>query len=139
MSGPSPYLLRVNSGPKISPDLWQQWYVDEHVPDLVFDGKVSTRAALYRATHNFTLGTKSPKADDEKEFLALYQTDHAEVLEQEGYKRLRTTSEMLPGKNIGPNATWDIRNYKMIQNYDPKKIGEGTSNTFGCVPFRHRD
>lgn len=127
MPSTAPYLLRVNSRPvnEVSPSLWQKWYVEEHVPDLV-DSGVSTHAGFYRATNDFNIPLTKPIKETDKEFLAMYQTKFAGCLETSTYQNLRTTSELLPGKNIGPCAEWDVRNYTLIQNYDPNKAGEST-------------
>jgi len=127
----SPYLLRVNSNPvKVDAATWEKWYLEEHIPDLV-DGGVATRAALYKSTHDLGgLSTATEIPADEKQFLALYQTEHAVPLETKEYKSLRTTSEMLPGKDIMPCAEWDVRNYELIEDRDPKGLGHQTPPPF---------
>lgn len=120
----SPHLLRVNSRPvKVGDDTWEKWYLEEHIPDLV-NGGVATRAALYKSTHDLGgLQTATEIPANEKRFLALYQTEHAVPLETKEYKSLRTTSEMLPGRDIMPCAEWDVRNYDLIEDRDPKGLG----------------
>lgn len=123
---PSQYLLRVNSRPiKASSDVWEKWYVEEHLPDLVNSG-TTVRAAFYRSTHDLGgLSTASKIPPDEKKFLAMYQTEFPACLETDQYQKCRKTSEMLPGGKVPESAEWDVRNYEMIEDYDPKKIGDG--------------
>ena len=121
----SPYLLRVNSRPtKVDEATWEKWYIEEHVPDLQ-NAKVSVRAAFYRATHDLGgLSTATDIPADEKQFLALYQCETPAPLETKEYlEGVPKTSEMLPGKEIGPCAEWDVRNYNLIEARDPKGLG----------------
>ena len=140
--GPSAYLLRVLSKPiQVDEKLWQKWYIDEHVPDVVGTG-TCTRGALYRAYNDFALQTKTPTQSGEtklhsaqlshfdelptdKTFCAVYQTNFEKPFESEEIKEVRPTSELLPGKEYSPCADWDVRVYKLIQNYDPDNLGEG--------------
>lgn len=124
MSSVSPYLLHVNSKPtKVSNDLWSEWYIKEHLPDLV-SSKTSNRATFYKELPPL-LGGEPPA----RNFLALYQTDYEESLKTEHYTNLRTTSELFPKEggttNIQDNGDFNARNYELIQLYDPKKIGNG--------------
>ena len=140
---PDHYLLRVLSKPNSNVDeaTWQKWYIDEHIPDVVGSG-TTTRGALFRASNDFTLQTKTPtssnKSDlhnvqlshfnespEDKTFLAVYQTQFEKPLESKKFDAIRTTSDLLPGKVTQPNAEWDIRVYKLIQNYDPDNLGDG--------------
>ena len=104
MSSVSLYLLHVNSKPtKVSNDLWAQWYVEEHLPDLV-SSKTSTRATFYKELPPLFEGaSNSPRS-----FLALYQTDFQESLKTENYTNLRTTSDFFPKEGgtekIGENG-----------------------------------
>ncbi len=130
----SPYLLRVNSRPtKVDEATWEKWYIEEHVPDLQ-NAKVSVRAAFYRSTHDLGgLSTATEIPADEKQFLALYQCEMAVPLETKEYlEGVPKTSEMLPGKQIGPCAEWDVRNYELIEERDPKGLGHGISLLFRC-------
>ena len=129
---PAQYLLRVNSQPtdKVGEELWEKWYTEEHIPDLIKAG-VSQRAALYKATQDLGgLQTQTKNEEwDRKTFLAMYQTDYPACLETDNYQKLPSTSPMLPGEKIGPCAEWDARNYNLIQNFDPDDVGEGKSAT----------
>ena len=148
--GPSPYLLRVLSQPtKVDEQLWQKWYSTEHVPDVVDTG-TTTRGALFRAYNDFTLQTKtvSDSSDTQlhavqlshfdekptdKTFCAVYQSDFENLYESEEIKKVRTSSDLLPGGEFRPCAEWDVRIYKLIQNYDPDNLGEGVSDLVECL------
>ncbi|KAJ9503579.1 hypothetical protein H2202_000718 [Exophiala xenobiotica] len=122
----SQHLLFVNSRPQpgsgVDDDLWTKWYIEEHLPDLV-NSKTSPRAAFYRETHDFALATKEPHP---RKFLALYQTDFEEPLKSKNFvDGVRHSSDMWPqGKGDTEIGDFDGRNYKMIQEYDPNKIGD---------------
>ena len=139
--GPPPYLMRVLSKPTgVSDDQWQKWYLDEHVPDII-DHNVATRGALFRTFDDFTLQTKTPadsgntklhgaelshfnELPTDKTFCAVYQTDHENYTKTEEIKNVRSTSDMFDGKRFHGLAEWDVRIYKLIQNYDPDNLGE---------------
>lgn len=141
---PSPYLLRVLSKPtKVDEQTWLEWYTKEHVNDVVDTG-TTTRGALYRAYNDFALQTKTTSGGgetklhnaqlshfdelpDDKTFCAVYQTDFEQPFLTENIKNVRQNSELMPeGGPYMPCADWDSRVYKLIQNYDPDNLGEGT-------------
>ena len=104
------YLLHVNSGPKVvSNPLWKQWYIDEHLPDLV-NAKSCSRASFWEE-----IGSPlNPNPDHPRKFLALYQTDFEELLKSEEYKGIRNTSELFEkesahSKKVGDNGDFDAR------------------------------
>lgn len=114
----SPYLLHVNSRPTtVSNPLWKEWYIKEHLPDLV-GAKSSTRATFYEEIPS----PLNPNPDHPRKFLALYQTDFEELLKSEEYQGIRTTSELFEkesahGKNIRENGDFDARSGRHIQIY----------------------
>lgn len=120
---PSPYLLWVNSrATAVDDDLWQKWYIEEHVPDLV-NHKASTRASFYKEIKGGVAGTPAAAAHP-RNFLALYQTNFEEPLKSDEYLGIRRTTEILPNKEFGENGEFNARNYKLIQDYDPENVGE---------------
>lgn len=121
---PSRNLLWVNSRPvePTTESQWTDWYIKEHLPDLV-NHTVSTRACFYKETHDFP--GASPDATHESKFLAMYQSDMAEPLKSKEYLGIRTTSEILPAKEIHAAGDFNARNYELIQDYDPNGLGEG--------------
>jgi hypothetical protein len=140
----SPYLLRVISKPtKVDSETWTKWYLDEHVPDLINSG-TAIRAGFYHAFNDFDLSTKTPaqpkptmlgdqqlkhtdlEAPSERKFLAMYQTDFEDPFATENMKKVRLQSDMLPGRDVMPSAEFDVRVYKLIENYDPQGLGEGS-------------
>jgi len=132
---PSPYLLWVNSRPiTVTDEKWVEWYTDEHVPDLVGHG-ASTRATFYRETFDFPGSSREhhdrqwlsmDQGKQHRLYLAMYQTNFEEPLKSDEYLGIRTTSEIFPGKQIMGAGEFNARNYKLIQDYDPDSIGEGS-------------
>lgn len=119
----SPYLLEVTSRPKIvSNQLWQQWYTEEHLPDLV-NSKTATRATFYSELSLDPSGA----LPSTRQHLALYQTDFSEPLNTENYTDLRRTSRLFQKEggteNISENGDFDARNYELIQEFDPFGVG----------------
>ncbi|KIW12294.1 hypothetical protein PV08_09571 [Exophiala spinifera] len=123
---PSQYLLEVNSRPQpssgVDDKLWIKWYTEEHLPDLV-NSHTSTRAAFYQESHDFA---GAPKDRHPRSFLALYQTDFEEPLKSKNYlEKVRSSSSMWPAqKPTSEIGDFDGRNYRLIQEYDPNKIGD---------------
>jgi len=123
---PSNYLLHVNSRPRpeagVDDSLWEKWYTEEHVPDLV-NSKTSTRAAMYRETHDFAFAGKDKHP---RKYLVLYQSDFEQPLKSDEYVNgVRHGSDMWPRhKQNSENGEFDARNYKLIQEYDPKGVGD---------------
>lgn len=116
----SPYALHVFSRPTaVTDSLWQKWYEQEHIPDMVHSG-ASKRAAFYRST--------GAAADPQKKFMAVYQTDIKECLDTDNYRNdVRSTSELFdnPKKGCRNYGAFDPRYYELIQTYDPNGRGEG--------------
>ena len=139
---PSPYLLRVLSKPtQVDESTWQKWYIEEHIPEVVNAG-LATRGALLRANNDFALKTKTPpKSGDsklhnvqlshfdelpaDKTFCAVYQTDLEKPMDSDKLNAVSTTGKLLDGKEHMSCAEWDIRVYKLIQDYDPDNLGDG--------------
>ena len=125
--GPSPYLLHVSSKPtQVSQKLWEQWYIDEHLPDLV-NSKTAVRATFYKE-----IAEPTPACDHPRKYLALYQTKFEECLKTKNYTELRKTSELFKAEGgansngIQDNGDFDARYYQFIQDYDPNGLGEST-------------
>ena len=144
---PLPYLLHVTSRPKpdsgVDDKLWEKWYITEHVrfqqvlflhaqfawlrdfqlPDLVNSG-TTKRAIFYRETFDFAAASKEPPM---RRYLAIYQTDFEDALSTDEFAtKVRHGSEMYPiKKETSENGDFDVRNYKLIQDYDPNSKGEG--------------
>ena len=100
---PSTYLLHVNSRPKsVSNSLWVEWYVDEHLPDLV-NAKSCDRATFYEE-----IGSPlNPDPDHPRKYLALYQTEFEELLKSDEYKGIRKTSELFAKEGAKSNLIQD--------------------------------
>lgn len=97
---PHPYLLQVFSQPhKVSPELWIQWYLEEHIRDMVHFGVVKT-AAFYRASGITHIHLDEAKDGNEyKEFLAMFQTDRKKALTNPPFReKVRQTTALWGGK-----------------------------------------
>jgi hypothetical protein len=132
---PSPYFLWINSKPtQASEEQFVKWYTEEHVPDLVKHG-ASTRATFYRETLDFPGSTREHHErqwlsvdqgkNEHLNYLAAYQTDFEEALQSKQYLEIPTTSDLFPWKLHSESGSFDARNYKLIQDYDPDHVGEG--------------
>lgn len=133
---PSEFLLHVNSRPiTVSDELWKQWYVKEHLPDLV-NSKTTNRAAFYEEIGH----PLAPNPDHPRKWLALYQTDHEEAMSTKQFEEgVRHSSEMFAEEGSKTdqnreNGDFDGRNYQLIQEYDPNGVGESSCRL--CNGFR---
>jgi hypothetical protein len=123
---PSKYLFRVNSRPTTcNEETWEKWYTEEHLPDLV-KNKASTRAALYREVFDVPDLYAFNKEKIPRNYLAIYQTDFKELIKSEENKAVKTTTKLLPEKEIGKNGEFDLRNYELIHTFDPNGLGDST-------------
>lgn len=88
---PRPYILEVQSQPiKVSEEIWEQWYTEEHIRDMVYH-KVSRTGAFYRSSSEVIRSGATPKNGNEgTKFYALYQTDRKHGPESEGRVRKNT-------------------------------------------------
>ncbi|KAG9242478.1 hypothetical protein BJ878DRAFT_515209 [Calycina marina] len=121
---PSKYLCRVTSRPMTCDDkIWEQWYADEHIPDLV-DHKSSTRAAFYREIFDVPDLYAHNQGEDKNKFMAIYQTEYEDMLTSDGVKAIRHTSDILPDKANLKNGEFDNRNYELIHEFDPNGLGD---------------
>lgn len=103
------YLLYVNTSPNgVSDETWTKWWTSQHLPTLT-KAKACGRVALYKEVGFAML----PKADHPQRFLALYQTDHEQLQNNDAFKP------------ASPKEDSEIRSYRMIQDYNPKNLGEG--------------
>ena len=109
---PSGYLLFVNTSPKGVPDeTWTKWWVSQHVQTLktAKEQKACSRVALYKEV-GFSL---LPKPDHPLRFLALYETNNDQLQNNEAFTP------------TSPEENSDTRNYKLIQDYNPRKLSTG--------------
>ena len=85
---PRPYILEVHSETtKVSEEIWEQWYTEEHIRDMVYH-KVSRTGAFYRSSSETIYSGAMPKNGSEgMKFYALYQTDRKHDPESEGVVR----------------------------------------------------
>lgn len=121
---PSQYLTRVNSRPtNCDNKIWEKWYTEEQIPDVV-NHKASTRAAFYREVFDVPDLYAYNKEKSPRKYLAIYQTGFKDMLKSKEYKAIRTKSELLPEKDIDKSGEFDVRNYELIQDFDPNGLGD---------------
>lgn len=131
----SPYLLRIIAKPKDEPvESWIDWYKSEGLPATL--SKVhATRSSLCHTYNDFRLQTKTPlegqatdlhevqlsqnidlEPPNDKVVLVLAQIGPLDGIEE----TFRLASPPVEGEHA---AIADIRLYKLIEDYDPKKLG----------------
>lgn len=78
---PSPFALFVYSNPsKVSEDVWKEWYLKEHLRDMVYH-KASRTGAFYQSSSHIITSREPPKdRSEDMKFLAIYQTAQAGTL-----------------------------------------------------------
>lgn len=118
-----PYLLHVTSRPKVvSEDLYQKWYAEEHIPDII-KAQVASCGMLYRESPS----PADTTPNNPQKLLALYQTEYRECMKTANFIGAKKTSEMFPleggTKSIQDNADFTPRYDELAEVFDPKKVG----------------
>lgn len=112
---PRPYTLCVHSNPtKLSPELWKQWVLEEHIRDMVWHNVAKTAAFYQSSSEIFT--SKSPPSDgtEEMPFLAVYQTDRGDVSSGAGGSdKVRLKSEMWEVESLQEEMVFDVADLVM--------------------------
>lgn len=102
-------MLYVNASPEsVSDDQWAEWFVSQHLPTLS-TAKTCERVLLYKEIGFAML----PESDHPLHFLALYESPYDGLQNGHAYKSASEEEES------------DIRNYKMIQDYNPRDANDG--------------
>ena len=105
------YLLYLNTSPKgVSDQTWAEWFVKQHLSTLE-ESKVCSRVSVYKEIGFPML----PNPEHLLRFLALYETEKEGLQNDAAYKP------------ASPEEESDMRNYKMIQDYNPKKMEDGNA------------
>lgn len=113
---PSQHLRCVNSRPtNVDNKTWEKWYLEEHVPSLV-NHNASTRVAFHRQIFDVPAMYGYDTHKNLRNYLAIYQTD----------SKSEETNVFLPEKEIAENGEFDMRNYELIQEFDPEGLGDST-------------
>lgn len=97
---PCPYLIQVFSQPhEVSPEIWIQWYLEEHIRDMVYFG-VAKKAAFYRASSDVLEHLVPPNdGNNGRSFLTLFHTDQKDALScPEFREKVRQTTQRWGGK-----------------------------------------
>lgn len=114
---PIPGIMWVNSD-VIKPDnlsrqAFDDWYSDEHIPDVMAKSGISG-AARYDHMVN------GPSAFRELGFLTIYQMPDIQYMDTEDFKTLEGQT---PGPNkdtIFVNSEFDTRSYELVQVHEAK-------------------
>ena len=122
---PTPHLLRVGSRAVAVPEAtWLQWYLEEHIRDMVHF-RVSKTAAFYRsASEIFHSGAHMAEEDtDRMSFFALYQTERKRCLESPEFKdHVRQETGLwqpgLRGRDVGEFAIGEFTLVEVLGSYE---------------------
>ena len=135
---PTPYLLSVHSHPKpskLSTQTWIQWYLEEHIRDMVYFGASKTGAFYTAASEIFTSNSPPKDGSESMDFLTLYQTDRKAVTESvEVREKVRKTSSMWKEEGCEGLTSFDVGDFvitegvliEILGNYE---YNEGTHAT----------
>lgn len=97
---PHPYILQVFSQPTaVSDELWRQWYLEEHIRDMVYFGVVKTACFYHAIGQVFSYNDPPAHQSDDTSFLAHFQVDSSKPLSNPNFKeKVRQTTELWGGK-----------------------------------------
>ena len=118
-----PGLLYVNSkitSPRLSPELFTEWYQDVHIPDIFVTSGIKTAFQYY---------TSSPDpASVERPYLALYPLRHVRFLQTSEFKSIPVHSDLVPteSKCIFDLADFDTRYYTNLGIYESEYASKST-------------
>lgn len=146
----SPYLLRIIAKPaNEAVGDWMKWYKSEGLPETL-SNVTATRTGLYHAYNNFELQTKTPLDGEETELheMKLSQTIDLEppgdkvVLVMAQIESIDDADEIFrrasPPTEGAHAAVADIRLYRLIEDFDPRKLGHRKLPSQSCVACRPR-
>ncbi|KAF2723585.1 hypothetical protein K431DRAFT_14847 [Polychaeton citri CBS 116435] len=110
---PQPYLFQVFSKPTIDEKIWEQWYTEEHIRDMVYF-KAASNGAVYRIiagpeTSGSVEDSSEPLTAGEggKNYFACYQTEKPHLLKSLEYTtRVRSESELWKQAGLKDDATF---------------------------------
>lgn len=104
-------LLYLNTSPKGTSDQsWAEWFIGQHLATLG-ETKVCSRVLVYKEIGFPML----PNPEHPLRFLALYETNKEGLQNDDAYKP------------ASPEEESDMRNYRLIQNYNPKGLDDGNA------------
>lgn len=97
---PHPYILQVFSQPTaVSGELWTQWYLEEHIRDMVYFGVVKTASFYSLVGQPFACNSPPAHQSDNTSFLAHFQVEGPKPLSNPSFKeKVRQTTELWGGK-----------------------------------------
>lgn len=97
---PYPYILQVFSQPSaVSDEIWTQWYLEEHIRDMVYFGVIKTASFYHAIGSPLTCNDPPSHESDDTSFLAHFQTEGPKPLSNPNFKeKVRQTTELFDGK-----------------------------------------
>ena len=119
---PYPYILQVFSQPNaVSDDLWRQWYLEEHIRDMVYFGVVKTACFYHATSQTYSYNDPPVHQSDDTSFLAHFQVDSSKPLSNPIFKnKVRQTTELWGGKRGR-----EVGQLKDIASELVSNVGEG--------------
>lgn len=123
-----PGLLFVNSK-IIRPDLigeeaFFKWYDEDHIAEILATSGIQSAFRFLDAN----IGSV------ERPYLAMYPMRDIGFTKTEEFRNINVSSDMLPnGGPIYDLADFDVRYYKLVQVFDPKKKGKGEKHMLARV------
>jgi hypothetical protein len=118
------------SNPVLSPQVFNKWYSDIHVRDMVDNGFATVALRYSNYTANST--SASPDFTVSTQYLALYNVPDVNFISNPGtMSKLPLNSDMLPDKSR-PVTTWSTWNFSY---WLPVQEFEGNGTTTGQAKF----
>ncbi|KAI8195224.1 Core atranone cluster (CAC) protein 1 [Colletotrichum sp. SAR 10_65] len=125
-----PGLLFVNSK-IIRPDLIDEdaffkWYDEDHIAEILATSGIQSAFRFL----DVNIGSV------ERPYLAMYPMRDIGFTKTEEFRNINVSSDMLPnGGPIYDLADFDVRYYKLVQVFDPKKKGKGVVKTIIAAQY----
>ncbi|KAE9579204.1 Core atranone cluster (CAC) protein 1 [Colletotrichum fructicola] len=125
-----PGLLFVNSK-IIRPDLIDEesffkWYDEDHIAEILATSGIQSAFRFL----DVNIGSV------ERPYLAMYPMRDIGFTQTEEFRNINVSSDMLPnGGPIYDLADFDVRYYKLVQVFDPKKKGKGVVKTIIAAQY----
>ena len=117
-----PGLLYVNSqidSAKISPEVFTEWYEDEHISDVLRTSGINSAYRYYT--------TSKEEEPNSRPYLALYPLEDISFLQTEEFKSIPVHSDLVPteGRCIFDVADFDVRYHTNLGKEESQSAGSG--------------
>jgi len=115
---------RIYQPDLLSADLFDKWYDEVHIRDILKTGAIKTG-----------IRWKAVNPNEEQPYLTIYPLDRIDALKSEAVKGIPVHSDILPGPSnyIWDFVAYDARIYKHIQTYEPEGTKAGPANLLIAV------